>query len=208
MQFFNLSTIVAAILSAAAVAKAANWETPEAQACALRTWSAIKMSVDPHIKETWPFLPPPIKATLAQANVLNADQTLIVNPTYAQIALIARTLPNGIFSPYADTIVDRCLAQPASSTTTSVAPPTSTTTRATTTATSHATSTSVAPPTSTTTRVTTTATSHATSTTVAPPVTSTTAAPPVTSTTAAPPVTSTTVAPTSSVIKCIPRPHY
>ncbi|KAJ2909507.1 hypothetical protein GGI21_001809, partial [Coemansia aciculifera] len=115
MQFLKLSTLVAAMMSAAAVIQAADWSSPATHQCALRTWSAIKMDVDKQILSHWAILPPPIKMSLEQAKVLNADHTLIVNPSFAQMELLATVLPSGIFHPYADNIVDKCLAGPPTS---------------------------------------------------------------------------------------------
>ncbi|KAJ2030787.1 hypothetical protein H4S03_006899, partial [Coemansia sp. S3946] len=105
MQFFKLSAIVA-LMSAAAVTQAADWNQRATLECARRSWTAIKASVDGDIQGSWNFLPPPMRMALQQGGAVNADNSLIANPTLEQIALIANNLPQGIFFPEADDIVD------------------------------------------------------------------------------------------------------
>ncbi|KAJ2342869.1 hypothetical protein GGH91_003385, partial [Coemansia sp. RSA 2671] len=112
MQLFKFSAIVAALMSAAAIAQAADWNQRATQECARRSWTAIKSSVDSRIQTMWNFMPPPLRMTLQQAGVMNGDNSLISNPSNEQIALIANTLPQGVFLPYADEIVEQCLSNP------------------------------------------------------------------------------------------------
>ncbi|KAJ2460233.1 hypothetical protein GGF42_000975 [Coemansia sp. RSA 2424] len=213
MQFFKLTTLVAAMMSAAAVTQAADWSAPATHECALRTWSAIKMDVDKQLLPVWGVLPPPIKMALEQANVLNADHSLIVNPSFAQMELLANILPPGIFLPYADIIVDKCLAgPPTSSSSSSHVNPTSS-------------SSSTQPSSSSSSSSIQSSSSSASSSAQPSSSSSTSSAQPSSSssstdsqstpsstpyvTSSSPCTTSTTPAvPSSTPIKCIPRPHY
>ncbi|KAJ2492600.1 hypothetical protein IWW37_001355 [Coemansia sp. RSA 2050] len=212
MQLFKFSAIVAAIMSAAAIAQAADWNQRATQECARRSWTAIKSSVDPRIQLSWNFMPPPIRMALQQANAVNSDNSLIANPSLEQIALIANTLPQGVFLPFADDIVEQCLSNPptlptvitststTSTTSTPSTPTSATSTPSTPTSTTNTPTSPTSTPTSPTNTQPTLPTSQVTST---PSSTSTDVPTPTTETTP----TSTPVVPTSTPIKCIPRPH-
>ncbi|KAJ2879942.1 hypothetical protein H4R27_005022 [Coemansia aciculifera] len=218
MQFFKLSAIVA-LMSAAAVTQAADWNQRATQECARRSWAAIKTSVDPDIQGSWGFLPPPIRTALQQAGAVNADNSLVANPTLEQIALIANTLPQGIFFPEADVIVEQCLTNPptlpTSSTRTSSNTPSSTPSN-TPSSTPSSSSTSTKPSSSGTTSTQapsgSTSTQGPTDSTSTQSTSTSTYVPPsstyVPSSTPCTTSTTTPVAPTSTPIKCIPRPHY
>ncbi|KAJ2757136.1 hypothetical protein GGI19_000288 [Coemansia pectinata] len=219
MQFFKLSAIVA-LMSAAAVTQAADWNQRATQECARRSWAAIKTSVDPDIQGSWGFLPPPIRTALQQAGAVNADNSLVANPTLEQIALIANTLPQGIFFPEADVIVEQCLTNPptlpTSSTRTSSNTPSSTPSSSSTSTkpSSSGTTSTQAPSGSTSTQGPSgsTSTQGPTDSTSTQSTSTSTYIPPsstyVPSSTPCTTSTTTPVAPTSTPIKCIPRPHY
>ncbi|KAJ2863182.1 hypothetical protein GGH94_003767 [Coemansia aciculifera] len=222
MQFFKLSAIVA-LMSAAAVTQAADWNQRATQECARRSWAAIKTSVDPDIQGYWGILPPPIRTALQQAGAVNADNSLVANPTLEQIALIANTLPQGIFFPEADVIVEQCLTNPptlpTSSTRTSSNPsstPSSTPSSSSTSTkpSSSGTTSTQAPSGSTSTQAPSgsTSTQGPTDSTSTQSTSTSTYVPPsstyVPSSTPCTTSTTTPVAPTSTPIKCIPRPHY
>ncbi|KAJ2745633.1 hypothetical protein GGI20_002016 [Coemansia sp. BCRC 34301] len=191
---FKISALVAAVMSVATVAQAADWSAPATHQCALRTWTAIKMDVDRRIQEAWPVLPPPIKMTLDQARVLNADHSLIVNPSFQQMELLANVLPQGIFFPYADTIVDRCLAgPPTSSSSSSHSNPTPSSSTSSSTQSSSSSESS-------------TQSSSSVSTSSAPPSASSSSTSDYATSSSC--TTSTVVViPSSTPIKCIPRPY-
>ncbi|KAJ1663175.1 hypothetical protein IW140_005659 [Coemansia sp. RSA 1813] len=110
MKFFNISILsLATLLTSSLVSATVDWTSSNAQACALENWSAIKAVVDPKILQSWEFMPGVIKALMAQSGALNSDHTLINNPTANQIVAISRGFPAGIFSPYGDNIVQKCL---------------------------------------------------------------------------------------------------
>ncbi|KAJ1801528.1 hypothetical protein LPJ59_000202 [Coemansia sp. RSA 2399] len=113
MKFFNISVLsLAALLAPSLVSATVNWNSAAAQTCAVDNWSEIKDVVDPNILQNWDFIPAMLKLLLAQSNALNSDHTLIDNPTVAQILVIYSGFPSGIFSPYADNIVQACLDNP------------------------------------------------------------------------------------------------
>ncbi|KAJ2658444.1 hypothetical protein IWW48_004024 [Coemansia sp. RSA 1200] len=110
MKVFNIPVLsLATLLAASAVSAAVDWTSAGAQACATQNWSAIKAAVDPNILRDWDFIPDILKSLMEQSGALNADHTLISNPTADQIVAIARGFPSGIFSPYGDNIVQKCL---------------------------------------------------------------------------------------------------
>ncbi|KAJ1822290.1 hypothetical protein LPJ56_000881 [Coemansia sp. RSA 2599] len=109
MQFFKAS-ILAALVSVAA-AQSVDWDASESLACAQSEWPAIKEAVDPQLKSMWAFLPPVVKSMMAQVGALNDDNTLSSTaPSAESITRIARESPAGVFSPYADQVVAKCLA--------------------------------------------------------------------------------------------------
>ncbi|KAJ2546217.1 hypothetical protein IWW35_005103, partial [Coemansia sp. RSA 1878] len=109
---FNVSTAFIAVLAACAssvFAQSVDWNSADSQACAQKNWAAIKQQVDVTIAENWEFLPSFIKDVVKQSGALNADNTLVSNPTGAQLVVLATSFPSGIFNPYANDIVQQCL---------------------------------------------------------------------------------------------------
>ncbi|KAJ2662295.1 hypothetical protein IW148_003023 [Coemansia sp. RSA 1199] len=110
---FNVSSAFIAVLAACAssvFAQSVDWNSADAQACAQKNWAAIKQQVDVKIAANWQPLPNYIKDAVKQSGVLNADNTLVSNPTGAQLIALATSFPSGIFNPYAENIVQQCLA--------------------------------------------------------------------------------------------------
>ncbi|KAJ2576413.1 hypothetical protein GGH19_002186 [Coemansia sp. RSA 1807] len=104
---FNVSTAFIAVLAACAssvFAQSVDWNSADSQACAQKNWAAIKQQVDVTIAENWEFLPSFIKDVVKQSGALNADNTLVSNPTGAQLVVLATSFPSGIFNPYANDI--------------------------------------------------------------------------------------------------------
>ncbi|KAJ2403050.1 hypothetical protein GGI23_000269 [Coemansia sp. RSA 2559] len=113
MKFSSISVLsLAALFAPSFVSATVNWNSAAAQTCALDNWSEIKAVVDPNILQTWDFIPAMLKVLLAQSNALNSDHTLVDNPTAAQILAIYTGFPSGVFSPFADNIVQACLDNP------------------------------------------------------------------------------------------------
>ncbi|KAJ2481173.1 hypothetical protein IWW56_001949 [Coemansia sp. RSA 2131] len=109
---FNVSSAFIAVLAACAssvFAQSVDWNSADAQACAQKNWAAIKQQVDVTIAANWQPLPNFIKDAVKQSGALNADNTLVSNPTGAQLIVLATSFPSGIFNPYAENIVQQCL---------------------------------------------------------------------------------------------------
>ncbi|KAJ1726879.1 hypothetical protein LPJ72_006178, partial [Coemansia sp. Benny D160-2] len=130
MKVFNIPVLsLATLLLAASKASAAvDWTSASAQACATANWAAIKAAVDPNIQRDWDFIPDILKTLMEQSGALNADHSLISNPTANQIVAIARGFPSGVFSPYGDNIVQKCLDDGGAAVSTTEAEPEPTTT--------------------------------------------------------------------------------
>ncbi|KAJ2425119.1 hypothetical protein GGF47_002643 [Coemansia sp. RSA 2524] len=123
---FNVSTAFIAVLAACAssvFAQSVDWNSADSQACAQKNWAAIKQQVDVTIAENWEFLPSFIKDVVKQSGALNADNTLVSNPTGAQLVVLATSFPSGIFNPYANDIVQQCLTATPSETETETEEP-------------------------------------------------------------------------------------
>ncbi|KAJ2124173.1 hypothetical protein IW147_001911 [Coemansia sp. RSA 720] len=109
---FNVSSAFIAVLAACAssvFAQSVDWNSADVQACAQKNWAAIKQQVDVKIAANWQPLPSFIKDAVKQSGALNADNTLVSNPTGAQLIALATSFPSGIFNPYAENIVQQCL---------------------------------------------------------------------------------------------------
>ncbi|KAJ2758941.1 hypothetical protein IWQ57_006686, partial [Coemansia nantahalensis] len=112
MKLTALSVALAAVLAAGVSPVAAttiDWNAQKTYTCAIQNWQQIRMAVNPLIQSSWNMLPPPLKQQALDAHVVNPDFSLIVNPSPAQLQIIAQVFPTGLFHPHADNIVSECV---------------------------------------------------------------------------------------------------
>ncbi|KAJ2808753.1 hypothetical protein H4R20_000668 [Coemansia guatemalensis] len=110
MKLFSVSIISVLAAATGAFAQNVDWSAADTLACGLEYFSDIKAAVDGNIQPVWDFLPVAVTSRAEEAGIVNPNHSLISNPTAQQLQSMASIFPSGLFSPYADNIVQQCLA--------------------------------------------------------------------------------------------------
>ncbi|KAJ2696324.1 hypothetical protein H4R19_005754, partial [Coemansia spiralis] len=109
LTLFSAAVVVALSACVSDVA-AADWTADSTYECAIQNWPAVLQVVNPRIQAAWTAMPPPIKQMALAAGIMTPSNGLIANPSKVQVQAIANVFPSGMFHPFADNIVDKCLA--------------------------------------------------------------------------------------------------